>query len=292
MLRYVIRPGDGGRSVQWVAIHALQVSRGMLSRMKFSGGILLDGVRCRTTQTVLPGQVLTLTEPAPRRAFPLPPGDACAGALDIVYEDADYLAVNKPAPLPAMASRKGGPALQGLVFLHMGQPEGFVYRPVNRLDSGTSGLMLIAKSAHAQQLMQRQLLGGAVARGYLVIVMGCPEPRSGVIRLPIGHGPGTRRMVDPSGRACVTQYAVERSLNGVSLLRITLETGRTHQIRVHMSALGCPVMGDYLYGQADPRLPGRFALHAHMLAFDHPVTGGRIALESPLPGALSALINA
>lgn len=256
--------------------------------MKFSGGILLDGVPCRSTQVVLAGQVLTLTArdrlmPPPKQASTLP---------EAVYEDEHYLIVDKPAPLASIDSSRSDETLQGRVYLYLGKPDSFVYRPVNRLDKGTSGLMLIAKSGHAQHLAQRLLHMDGLERTYLAIVDGSPPESSGVIRLPIGRADGVRRMVEPNGRPCVTHYEVIMTHASLSLIRLRLETGRTHQIRVHMQALGCPILGDYLYGRSDPRLPGRFALHSCVLQFKHPFTGASVVRESPLPVTLQSLLRA
>lgn len=274
-----------GRRLDWAARRVLQVSAGQLRRLKFSQGLLIDGQIVRSDHRLSEGELLTLrfaqeaASPAGRRP----------GPLTIAFEDEALLALVKPAPLPAMRSiRQAGPTLQHWVEDYLGAP-GYVYRPVNRLDKGTSGLMLVAKSAHVQQLMQRQLFKGSMERGYLAVTMGRPPEDGGLIDLPIGQENSIRRRVDPAGRPSRTRYELLRAGGGRALLRLGLLTGRTHQIRVHLAALGCPVLGDFLYGRTDPALPGRFALHASLLAFDHPFTGRRLTLESPLPPELQAL---
>ena len=164
---------------------------------------------------------------------------------------------------------------------------------MNRLDKGTSGLMAVARNAHAQQLLQKQLHTDAFLREYLAVCDGRPERDAGVINLPIGKADeGTRRTILPGGLPSRTHYRVmEEGKAGRFLLRLRLETGRTHQIRVHLAALGCPVAGDYLYGRADGALPGRFALHSCFMQLRHPITGQEIALESPLPEDLAALLR-
>ena len=207
-----------------------------------------------------------------------------------MWEDPDILIIDKPAPLPSVASRQGGETLENRVFSYLDCPQDFIYRPVNRLDKGTSGLMMAAKNAHIQQRMQRMLHTDGFIREYLAVVDGRPGEEKGVIDLPIGHGPGIKRVIDAAGRPAFTEYEVLKTGESRSLLRLKLHTGRTHQIRVHLAALGCPVAGDFLYGQEDERLPGRFALHSYRLCFCHPLSGEWVEARSPMPVNLQELV--
>lgn len=210
----------------------------------------------------------------------------------VVYEDDDTLIINKPAPLPTGASaRQDGITLESVLFARYGLNGGWQFRPVNRLDKGTSGLLAAARTAHAHFGLQRQLHTPAFEREYLALTVGAPAEKSGVIDLPIGREPDSivKRRIDPEGRPCRTHYAVLGELGGIALVRLRLETGRTHQIRVHMAALGCPVFGDFLYGQEDERLPGRFALHSWRLSCVQPVTGEQLEFTAPLPARMAAL---
>ena len=166
-----------------------------------------------------------------------------------------------------------------------------MFRPLNRLDRGTSGLMAAAMNAHATQRLQRQLHTDAFLREYLAVVEGAPPREAGICDAPIGHGEGVRRVVTPTGKPCRTHYRILEQSQGRSLLWLRLDTGRTHQIRVHMAHLGHPVAGDFLYGHEDPRLPGRFALHATRIRLTHPVTGRVVERTSPLPEALARLLT-
>ena len=199
-------------------------------------------------------------------------------------EDEHLLAVVKPAPLASQSSRNHpDDSLENALYTRFGCPEDFVYRPVNRLDKGTSGLMMVAKTPHAQHRMQRLLHTPAFRRRYLALTDGIPEKREGVIDLPIAKAPGAtvRRIVSAEGKSSRTHYRVLEERNGKALILLELETGRTHQIRVHLSAIGCPVRGDFLYGTEQPEeYPGRFALHSAMIAAEHPVTGEKILLTS------------
>ena len=285
-LSVMISSGLAGRSVKSVALGQLKVSYGQLKRMKFSDHILVDGIPRHTDYILRAGECLRL-------CFPVETGPrvgAGSEALNVVWEDPDILIIDKPAPLPSVASRQGGETLENRVFSYLDCPEGFIYRPVNRLDKGTSGLMMVAKNAHIQQRMQRMLHTDGFIREYLAVVDGRPEKEKGVIDLPIGHGPGIKRVIDAAGRPAFTEYEVLKAGERRSLLCLKYHTGRTHQIRVHLAALGCPVAGDFLYGLEDERLPGRFALHSCRLCFCHPLSGEWVEAQSPMPANLQEMV--
>lgn len=285
-LSVMISSGLAGRSVKSVALGQLKVSYGQLKRMKFSDHILVDGIPRHTDYILRAGECLRL-------CFPVETGPrvgAGSEALHVVWEDPDILIIDKPAPLPSVASRQGGETLENRVFSYLDCPEDFIYRPVNRLDKGTSGLMMAGKNAHIQQRMQRMLHTDGFIREYLAVVDGRPGEEKGVIDLPIGHGPGIKRVIDAAGRPAFTEYEVLKAGERRSLLCLKLHTGRTHQIRVHLAALGCPVAGDFLYGQEDERLPGRFALHSYRLCFCHPLSGEWVETQSPLPVNLQEMV--
>ena len=279
-----------GRLVRHAAMQGLKLSSGQYKRAKFHGSVLLNGEPAMADAHVHTGQELRIVIPEKENTRP----SAVSIPLSIPYEDEHFWMIDKPAPLPTASSAKQtGPTLENAVFAMMGCPDPFVYRPVNRLDKGTSGLMLAAKNAHAQHLLQKLLHTDDFVREYLAVVDGAPEKDEGVIEWPIGKAEGAtvRREVRADGKEARTYYRVlhrgERSL-----VRLRLDTGRTHQIRVHMAAMGCPVTGDFLYGTERPDLlPGRFALHSAYLLLRHPVTGEWIQRESPLPEALQALLE-
>ena len=283
-LSYTVPPEDGGRLLRRLVRGRMGVSQHMFSSLKVSGGVMVDGVPARADQKVLTGQVITVTMEDGESSIEPDPTP-----VDVVYEDEDILIVNKPAPLPCQSSsRQEGFALENRLVARFG--EKYVFRPVNRLDKGTSGLMAVARHPHAQMLLARMLHSDKYIREYLAVVVGRPPELEGLVDAPIRKADGAtvRREVAPDGKPARTRYRLLAERKGLSLVRLRLETGRTHQIRVHMLYLGCPVWGDFLYGTEVPELPGRFALHSWRLTIDHPMTGVPLAFEAPLPPAFGA----
>lgn len=287
-LIYPVPPEDEGKKLSAVLRSRMHLSNRQISHLKFSGGIFLDSACVHTGVFVHAGQTVRVClrdqgQQLVPYAFP----------VNIVYCDEDVLVVDKAAPLPSIRSvHQDEKTLENAVYAHFGCPEDFIYRPVSRLDKGTSGLMPIARNAFAHDRMQRALHTENYVREYLAVTEGAPKEDAGVIDLPIGMENGVKRKIDPEGKPAVTHYRVlEHFKNGRALIRLRLETGRTHQIRVHLSAQGCPIVGDFLYGEETDELPGRFALHAAYLSFAHPVTGERITLESELPPDLQRLLE-
>lgn len=296
-----VPPELDGRPLKITLRRMFALTTGQYKRAKFAGQILLNGRAARVSECARAGDMLRIE--LPEKALPEEVSERrqsvrekeSVPALCILYEDDYLLIVDKPAPMPSVAgSRQDGVTMEDVICGYLGAAG--VYRPVNRLDKGTSGLMAIAKDAVTQQRMQAMLHTDAFEREYLAVCEGVPESASGVIRLPIGKAPGAtvRRQVmseADGGRPCVTHYRVLQTSGGRSLLQLRLETGRTHQIRVHVSAMGFPVCGDFLYGTELPALPGRFALHSFRLRVRHPVTGAWVEVESPLPEALKRLME-
>ena len=288
-LSCTVESRDEGRQLKHVVFARLQPGRRLFSSIKYQNGLLLNGVPAHADQRVHTGQTVTLLlqeDNESRRMMQAVP-------LFIAYEDEDLLIVNKPAPLPSQASsRQGENTLENYVAAYLKPSGPFVYRPVNRLDKGVSGLMALAKNAYAQQRLQRQLHTPDFVREYMAVAEGALNPPSGTVDVPIGkvHPDGVKRCITPDGKPSVTHYETIKTGNGRSLVRLRLQTGRTHQIRVHMQYLNCPIAGDFLYGHETEELPGRIALHSHYLECLHPVTNQRISITSPLPQELQNLL--
>ena len=210
--------------------------------------------------------------------------------LDILYEDEDLLIVNKPAGMPIHPSQnnRDNSLANALAWYFAQKKEAFVFRCINRLDRDTSGLTIIAKHVVSAGMLSAMVASKGergIRREYLAIVRGTVTPKEGTVSAPLSRKEGSiiERVVDfEKGESAITHYRVLHEKEGHCLLSLELETGRTHQIRVHMKYLGFPLIGDYLYNPDMERI-NRQALHAHRLEFVHPITGDPLVFTAPLP---------
>ncbi len=292
-LTLTIAPHQEGKDVNTLLRRQLGLSAGAVRRAKsLPDGILLDGEPVFTTARVRAGQILSVAVGDPTGSQQIQP---VPGPLDILYEDQDLLVVNKAGGIPVHPSQghHGDTLANFLMDYYEKTGLTAAFHPVNRLDRGTSGLMAVAKHAHAHEVLQSQLQRGELTRTYLAVCQGVPDPPAGTIEAPIGRAEGSilKRMVTPQGAFARTHYQVLDTGRGRSLVKLRLDTGRTHQIRVHLAHLGCPLTGDFLYGEETEDLPGRFALHSASIRLLQPVTGAEIALEAPLPPELADLLG-
>lgn len=286
----VVLPEEEGRQIKGIVRGRMGVSAHQLARAKVAGLLCLNGESVHADHRVAAGQTVSVTLFDDEPEFTVKPESE---PVSVLYEDEDLIVIDKPAPLATQSSPKQPDnTLENRLMFRYGV--GFVFRPVNRLDKGTSGLMLAAKHAHAQLKLSADLHTDAFVREYLAVTEGMPGEKRGVIDLPIGKADGAtvRREIREDGKPSVTHYEVLEEKNGLALVHLRLETGRTHQIRVHLSAIGCPVYGDFLYGTEQPdTLPGRFALHSHFVRFTHPMTGEVLEFTSELPPELLRLMS-
>lgn len=287
-----ITPDLAGLEINTLLRRTLGLSGTVLRRVKWlPDGITLDGVRVNVRVRVLEGQVLSVRLTEAERKSGLVPRQ---GQLDILFEDRDLIVLNKTAgicvhPGPGHYDDTLG---NFLLWHYDEEEEPADFHPVHRLDKGTTGLIVIAKHPHAQEKLKNSLHTGDFRRHYLAICDGVPAPAAGVIDAPLGPEDGSliRRRVRPDGQPCRTRYKVLAQRSGRALLELELDTGRTHQIRVHMASIGCPLTGDFLYGTENRALISRPALHSAYLELTHPVSGERLAFSSPLPADMAALI--
>lgn len=288
ILEHLILPEQAGRTVKSIARQEMHLSSTCFKSLKFQGAVQVDGRIARADERLKPGQRITIFLQDEGAA--IEPYDI---SFDIPYQDEDFFIIDKPAPLPTLRSiHQQGATLENALYARLGCPEDYVYRPVNRLDKGTSGLMAVARNGHAQQLLQKMLHTDGFVREYLAVCQGEIKEKEGVIDLPILEPEkGIKRTISDAGRPARTHFKAEAIGNGKSLLRLRLETGRTHQIRVHLSHLGYPIIGDYLYGCDHPDLPGRFALHSCLIRFYHPILESVVEVHSGLPDVLHRLMN-
>ncbi len=255
-------------------------------------GILVDGARVNTRFVPKAGQTISVRLSDPERLSGVIPAP---GPLDIVYEDEDLIVLNKPAGL----SVHPGPGHYSdtlgnfLVHYYESSCQEADFHPVHRLDRGTSGLLVAAKHPHAQERLKEQLHSPDFRRVYLAVCEGVPTPTAGVVDAPLGPVDGSlmAQQVRPDGKPARTHYETVDVRGQRALLCLELETGRTHQIRVHMAHLGHPLTGDFLYGTEDHTLISRAALHSHQLSFRHPLTGEALSFTQPLPEDMAQLLQ-
>lgn len=292
----MIAEQDGERLDKSLAALLADYSRSYIQKLIEEGSVLLNGKTAGKKSTLKAGDeiVLSIEEPAALETLPenIP--------LDIVYEDSDLLVVNKPKDMvvhPA-AGNLTGTLVNALLYYCGDSLSGIngVARPgiVHRLDKDTSGLLIVAKNDFAHQKLAELIKVHDFTRQYEAIIVGRPKENSGTIKTLIGRSPSDRKKmaVVKDGREAITHYEVIDTYKGYSHVRLTLETGRTHQIRVHMAHIGHPVVCDNVYG-GKPQFSeckGQ-CLHAKRIAFMHPRTGEYIDIESELPEYFNLILN-
>lgn len=292
---------DAGQRVDaYIAVNLSGVSRSMAKRLIESGNVTVKSAglsHCpKPSYELRTGDIIEVRVPRPEPALSLPEDIP----IDVVYEDPSLIVVNKPRGLvvhPAPGNRDG--TLVNALLYHCGDLAGIagVQRPgiVHRLDKDTSGLMVAAKNDQAYKSLAEQIKSRRVARVYLAIVHGEIKADTGRIDAPIGRHPVHRKrmaVVDTGGRAAVTHFEVVERYRRFTLVCCRLETGRTHQIRVHMAYVGHPVVGDPVYSRrsSDFRISGQ-ALHSAHLEFSHPRTGERLAFDADMPSDMQEILN-
>lgn len=289
-MEYIAAAEDQGLPLRTILRKKLGVSYTALKSAKWDNRILVNGEPAWVDRRVQGGDRIEFLPAETAPVYVPKPFDR---PLTLPYADAHFVAVDKPARMASQSSL-GHPddSLENAFYSHLGCPDGFIYRPVNRLDRGTSGLMLVALDGHTQHLLQGMLHTPDFRRRYLAVLDGIPPQEEGTVDAPIEKedAASIRRIVRPDGKPSVTHYRVLSAAKGRSLVQLELETGRTHQIRVHMAHLGCPVFGDFLYGTESDELPGRFALHSAEIELRHPYSGEMLHITSPLPDELARLM--
>ena len=284
---------DADRLDRFLASQSLEITRSQIHRLIEDGQVAINGLHAKPSQKVRSGDIIVLTI-LPPKPLALVPQDI---PVPLIYQDDHLIVLDNPSGL-SVHPGPGHPdgTLVNALLAHCPDIKGVggVIRPgiVHRLDKDTSGLMVVAKTDTAHLSLSKQLKNREVVKGYLAVSKGSINPVEGLIDLPIGRDPKNRKKmaVVEGGRDSKTRYRVVEHLNGYETLQIYLETGRTHQIRVHLAYMGHALLGDQVYGKGNSLL-GRQFLHANHLKFIHPVTDMQMEFRSNLPEEMLAVID-
>ncbi len=290
VLTHTVTAAESGQTVKHLLRGLWGISGSFLNRLKFRQGITVNGSPVTVRFVPRPGDRLSAdVSDLPGEHPHIQPVDF---PLDVLYEDEDLLLINKPAGLavhPAALTEEAA-TVAGAVAHYLRSDS---FHAVNRLDRGTTGVMATAKTGFIHARCMAMLHTDDFRREYRAVCEGIPSPAEGSIDLPIGRAESSllKRQPDPIGQPAHTHYEVLAASQSRALLRLTPTTGRTHQLRVHMAAIGHPLTGDWLYGTEDSSLISRPALHSYHLRMVHPLSGAVIDVTAPLPEDMQRLLT-
>lgn len=289
---YIIDEDSAGLRVEQFLRRKRYSGQNLSEIKRMPKSILVNGVHYYMRQELSTGDHLQVRICETQNSEKIPPTKL---PLDIIYEDEDLLVLNKPAGMPIHPSLNNytNSIANALAYYFQSQGKPFIFRCCNRLDRDTSGLTIVSKHLVSGSILSDMTKYREVHREYLAIARGSVTPFEGTIQAPLGRKEGTiiERTVDwEHGEDAVTHYKVVKEANGHSLVSLRLETGRTHQIRIHMKYLGYPLIGDYLYNP-DMEYMTRQALHSHHMEFTHPITGEHMSFTAPLPEDMARVMQ-
>ena len=289
---YIIDEDSAGLRVEQFLRRRRYSGQNLSEIKRMPKSILVNGVHYYMRQELSKGDHLQVRICETQNSEKIPPTKL---PLDIIYEDEDLLVLNKPAGMPIHPSLNNytNSMANALAYYFQSQGKPFIFRCCNRLDRDTSGLTIVSKHLVSGSILSDMTKYREVHREYLAITRGSVTPSEGTIQAPLGRKEGTiiERTVDwEHGEDAVTHYKVVKEANGHSLVSLRLETGRTHQIRIHMKYLGYPLIGDYLYNP-DMEYMTRQALHSHHMEFTHPITGEHMSFTAPLPEDMARVMQ-
>ena len=278
IIEFLIDDKKDGKTVKEI-LHKKGVSSSLIKELKETeDGIMLSGKRVFVTERVKAGDRLKVTIRDKKSDI-----EPVKIPLDIIYEDEDIIAVNKKRSMPVHPSQNHHEDTLANAFMYYFYGECFTFRGITRLDKDTSGVVLVAKNPLSGAILSEEMKKGEIKKEYIAVTEGVPERRKGTIDAPIkGREESViLRCVAPDGKEAVTEYEALEEKNGYGLIRLRPITGRTHQIRVHLSYIGCPILGDGLYGSSKDE---KTLLHCSKISFKHPITGEEIIIKAPVPG--------
>lgn len=294
-MKYTVKKEDDGKKLKEILLSDIGLSASFLRHLKFTeNGIKVNGAHATVRYVVHCGDILELMTDDNRTGSGLEPTDI---PLDIIYEDSELVVPSKPPYMPTHPSHNhhGDTLADALAFRYKDQPSGFVFRPINRLDRNTSGLTIIAKNRISAAKLAESMRNGLIKKQYLAILDGVLPSSDGTIDTYLRRTSKSiivREVCDKNGGGdrAITHYKTLRKTDKHTLVLASPETGRTHQLRVHFAYLGCPIIGDDMYGNTSEFI-GRHALHAVSLDFPHPTNGETVHLSSPIPEDIARAIT-
>ena len=293
ILTYNVKPEDHGKTTETVLRHKMNISSKLLTKLKLSKKIFINNIPCRSIDTLSKGDTLTADVTENEHNPNILPYET---DLEVLYDDEFLTVVNKPSNMsvhPSIGNHTSTLA-NAIEYFWSQNHECHKFHAVNRLDKNTSGICVIAKNRFAHGVLAQQTRLNLFSKKYIAIVHSTPSPSSGTINLPITRIENSviKRGVSPQGKEAITHYKVLAENNGLSMIEVVLDTGRTHQIRVHFSAIGHPLVGDWLYGKSDEDLgANRHLLHVCQAEFNHPATGKKLVFDLPIPKDMSNLFD-
>ena len=291
-IEYIIEREDAGLRIEQFLKRRGYSSKNLAAIKRMPKSVIVNGEHFYMRQELKEGDRLSIHIMETESSEKAPPTEI---PLNIDYEDEDIIVINKPAHMPIHPSLNNytNSLANALAWYYEKQNKPFVFRCCNRLDRDTSGLTVVAKHLVSGNILSSMVKERKFHRQYLAIVRGHVTPPSGTINAPLGRKEGTiiERTIDwEHGENAITHYHVVEEKNGHSLVSLKLETGRTHQIRIHMKHLGFPLIGDYLYNP-DMEFINRQALHSHKISFTHPITGEPMNFVAPLPEDMQRVLE-
>lgn len=289
LLEYTVSQDDSGKNVKQIIEREYSLSSRTLSKLKKNGGIKVNGENVTVRRILYQGDALSLMlEDTPSENI-----EKADIPLDVLFEDNDLLVVNKPLGMPTHPSQGHHRDTLANAVMYRYRNSDFTFRAITRLDGDTTGVVLIARNALSAQRLTDSLQKGEIKKEYAAVVLGVPSPEKGIIDAPITRCDDSiiKRKVSADGKSAVTEYESDftRSDKKYTLVRAFPITGRTHQIRLHLSHLGYPIYGDFLYGE--PIDGVRAYLHCTSLIFNHPMTGEKLKIEAPLPDDIKEIMQ-
>lgn len=291
-LKYTVSEKFGGKTVKHVLKSELKLSERLVKRLKYGGRIFLNSIPVHVNVIVKPGDELAVFIDFEEESEEIIPENL---TIDIIYEDEYLIIINKSPGMVVhpTSTHSSGTVANGVMYHFLVNGTKRKIRPVSRLDRDTSGIIIFAKNQYVQEYLVRQMAAKTFTKAYIGIVHGIVEPVIGTIDLPIGRSPDSiiSRHVTDSGAPSVTRFKVVEYLNNASLVEFHLETGRTHQIRVHCQAIGHPIIGETMYSNIQTGLIGRQALHSYKVGFIHPFSHTSLELSLPLPEDMQQVLE-